>query len=329
MAKKGMNRKKKGGLKIVKPTVLANNVSPRPIAARNPRGRKAKLFRAPNSRHTSAVCALTDPFCPAAKNSRWPDGTVGNTMSTQIRGSTSFPTSASGTTGIAFNSAFPFGRLGAAAGTASTITFGATYDSYQLVSLFNTYGVEYRIVSFGVIVRCIGSATNAAGVVTLGTCGQAVPINTALTLGTEMYDEVALHAIQPGMEIAWIAQPRGPTAREFKSPSTATSAVNDWTNLVVEVSGAGNAQTLLLFEHYMNIEWTVVVNGAISTMARPNPPKSPVAETAVSKVHSSVGSLIEGGVSAVESTIQKHASAALASLMDDPLDSLASLFAMF
>lgn len=303
----------------VKPKVLANNVSPRPVVPRVPR-------RAPQASHASRVCSVTDPFCPASKGSKWPDGTAGNTLTEQFRGTVVMPSTAAGNNAYVFTSGLPYGFIPSASATSTVVTLAAAFTTYKSGSMFETYGQEYRIVSFGVIVRCIASATNASGLVTLGTTGN-VALGSALTLGTQLYDEVIVKAIQPGMEVSWIAQPKGTDARSFNSitSASATGAL-DWSELVVEMSGAPVSTNMLSIEWFINCEFTLKLNSGLSTLAKPNPPKIPAAETAVSKIHSSVGSFIEGGVKQVEDTIMNHATNALSSLMSDPLESLAALF---
>lgn len=321
--------KKKGkrrGPAPVKPVVLANNVDPRPVKKRSPKGKRSAGIN-----HVRAVCSITDPFCPAAKNSKWPDGTCGNTLTEQFRGSTIIASSANGNTLMCFAPGAPFGVYGSTTVSTTQCTTVAAAVSYRSGSLLATFGGNYRIVSFGVIVRCIASATSASGIVTFGT-GKPLAFSTTYTLGTELYDEVSLKAIQPGLEYSWISQPRGTGARDFTAQTDSAFATPpmDWSALIIEVSGAPNATNMLQAEWFLNVEFEAKPgNQSITAIAKPNPPKSTAAESAVSAVHSSLGSLVEGGVKQVEAAIADHASAALSNLMSDPLESLASLFAMF
>jgi hypothetical protein len=333
MTKKNNKKaQKKGKRKVppqIKSKVLANNASPQP-KGNGRRVRAAGPRRGVQPHHVRGVCSITDPFCPASKNSKWPDGTAGNTLTEQFRGNAFLTTSADGTGGIAFAGAAPFGYLARTTSTTTDLTFAATYTAYTgaATSMLATYGQEYRIVSFGVIARCVASATNASGIITLGTTGN-VPVSTVLTFGQEYYDEVVMKAIQPGMEISWISVPKGTGARNFVALSTATAFPSDWSSLVIELSGCPAATAMVMVEWYVNVEFTLKPQMAIATLARQNPAKSVAAETAVSKVHTTLGSFIEGGVKQVEASIANHASSALSSLMDDPLESIASLFAMF
>lgn len=314
-----------------RPKSLANNASP---AKQVRPGGKRKLKKSKGGpkghgmKHVHAVCSVTDPFCPAAKNQKWPDGTSGNTLTEQFRGSVTVSSGASGTNAIAFAGAAPFGYLTTSASGASSVTFGATWATYKTSSLLATYGSQYRIVSCGVIARSVASAVNSSGLITFGTTGTPALTGQVLTLGSELYDEVEIKAIQPGLEFCWISQPRGPTAREFQTQSTSANPLVEWTSLVVELSGCPISTPVINFEWYVNVEFTATANAALTALAVRNPAKSTAAEQSVSKVHNTLGSFIEGGIKQVEQSVAKHASEALSSLMDDPLESLASLFAM-
>jgi len=323
MTKKS-KKSKKG--KIVRPNILANNVSPRPTKPR--RQRKAgKVTKGPQSHHVRSVCSVTDPFCPASRNSKWPDGTAGNTLTEQFRGNHTVSTNANGNAAFTFAPIAPYGYMDATVtGTAPAVaTFPSAYALLKSGSMLATYGSQYRVVSAGVIVRCVASATTASGLATVGTTNFVSP-TAAFNLGQELYPEVAVKAIQPGMEMSWITQP-GTGARIFTAVGTTSTNSSDWTCFVLEVTGGPVSAAVLTIEWFMNIEFTVGQGQAIASLARPNPPQSNVGTAAVSKIHSTVGSFIEGGVSHVEEVMYKHATDALSSFLSDPLESLAGLFA--
>jgi len=332
MAKNKRNQTaKRKAVRPVKAQVLANNVSPRPIKRRSNRAKR--VLRSGPKRagdvHIRSVCSVTDPFCPAAKNSKWPDGTGGNTLTEQIRGNLTLVTQgANGNNMYCFTPTAPYGYLAGATSTATTVTMAAASVLYKTAPLVATYGSNYRVVSFGVIVRCVASATAAAGIVTLGT-GPAPAVGGTYTLGEELYQETVIKAIQPGMEISMISTPKGTGARDFQAQSTTTAFTSDWSTLWVEITGAANSASLLNAEWFLNIEFEPLQSArALTAIAKSNPPKSSAAEQAVSNVHSTVGSFIEGGVTSVEKMVYDHATKALNTLMSDPLESIAGLFSM-
>jgi hypothetical protein len=321
----GQKKKKNGGKgKVVKPVVLANNVSPRPLAMPRVQPRPKT-----NSQHVRGVCSVTDPFCPAAKNSKWPDGTSGNTMTQQFRGNVNIGTDAAGYAAFGFAAAAPFGYLKTATivGTTPPVaTWPAAYTTYQASSILATYGQDVRIVSAGVVIRSVASATTSSGLATFGTVGSFPAPSSTMNLGTELYDAVAIKAIQPGMEFSWVSMARGSSARTFAAQSTSTVITHDWTSLIIEVSGGPISTNVLNCEWFINVEFNLGVGAAIAPLATANPPRIGSAESAVSMVHQSLGGLIEGGVATVEKMVTDHATKAIASLMNDPFAALASLF---
>lgn len=305
-----------------KPVTLANNAAP---AKRPP----AKLPSRPpgpaKHRHVSAVCSVTNPFCTASKASKWPDGTNGNTMVEQFRGNFALTNNSAGKTFAVFSPTLPFGFCEATVAL-SVATLPAAYTTYKASSMLATFGDKYRIVSMGCIVRCTASATTAAGILTMGTVGLTPAVSSTAPTGTELYDEVLMKSIQPGMEVCWVAQPRGTQSKQFVSQSTSTALTNTWTTLVIEVTGSTVSVPVVNVEWYINCEFTLPIASALSAVAPKNPPKIAAAEVAVSKVHTTLGSFIEGGVAMAENKIMDAATKAVQSFASDPLESLFSLF---
>lgn len=318
-----------------KPKVLANNASPRPIRPKKnkSKAKSQKAGRKPKSHHVRAVCSITDPFCQAAKSAKWPDGTSGNTLTEQFRGNVTVNTFATGNTCVCFGAAAPFGWLVPLSATGSAVTMDNSYTTYKSSSLLATYGDKYRIVSFGCIIRCVASATTASGIITLGTA-PAVGQSQVVTLGSELYSEVVIKAIQPGMEISWVSQPMGSSAHTFVSQSTGTTVIDfdSWSSLVIELTGCPASSAMVNIEWYMNVEFlpkpqSTSYNNPLTALAKPNPPKVSAATDSSYIARGTLGSFIEGGIAQVEAAVAKHASSALESFLSDPLESVAMLFA--
>jgi hypothetical protein len=315
-------RKQKRG--AVKPKVLANNVSPLPVRTRNPPKRKF----VPKQNHVRSICSITDPFCPASKGSRWVDGASANTITEQFRGSFNLTASALGNTAAVFTPSAPTGYINYTSTTATTYTLQSTWTQYKVGSMVQTYGCSYRVVSFGCILRCVASATNASGLLTLGTTGVPPAASSTYSFGTEQYNECVVKAIQPGLEVSWLSRPIGSTAHEFKPIDTAVSAAQsspDWSVLVVEVTGAPASTVMINVEWFMNVEFNPQQNTALTPLCA-NGPASTLGVSAAQKTRTSIGSFIEGGIAQVEATVAKHASSAISSLLDDPLEALSFLF---
>lgn len=297
----------------------------RASGARGPGG-KPKITLA----HVHAVCSISDPFCPKAKNAKWPDGTSGNTLTEQFRGSVNITSDAAGYACLVLSSTVLYGYMAATSFAGTTATFPAGYTIYKGSSMVETYGDQYRIVSMGCIVRNVASANTSAGLVTLGTTGRVPVVSTTYVMGQQLYDEATVRSCQPGMEVSWVAQPRGSSAREFRATvTTNTITASDWTNLFIELAGAPASTVMLNVEWVINIEFTSKPAAAVSVMARANPPRSAVAESAVSHTHSTLGSFVSGGVAQVETAVANAAKSSLSSLLSNPLDALESIASLF
>lgn len=318
--KGGKSKKGKRRVRVIKPTVLANNADVR----KAPKSVRAPRMAKPH--HAKAVCSVTDPFCPASKGSKWPDGTSGNTLTEQFRGNYTLSSDASGNAFLNLANAAPYGLLTGTV-TGSNVTTAAAFNLYKASSLLVSYGYYYRTVSMGVVIRSVASAVNSAGLMTTGTA-PAASVSTTYSLGQEAYQEVAVKAIQPGMELSWISKPQGSGSRDMGIQSTTTILSQyDWTSLWVEVSGATPSIPILNIEWFLNVEFQPKpIDRTLASIAKPNPPKSTAAETAVSHVHNTLGSFIEGGIKSAEEAVMSAAKDALGTFMSDPLESLAFLF---
>lgn len=327
--------KPKKGKPATKPKVLANNANPRPLKPKKAKRKPAaRTSRKPKPHHVRAVCSITDPFCPAAKSAKWPDGTSGNTLTEQFRGNVTVATLPEGISCVCFGAGAPYGWLvPLSAPTTTSVLMDNSYTLYKSNSLLATFGDKYRIVSFGCIIRCVASATTASGIITLGSA-PAVGQSQTVTLGSELYSEVIIRAIQPGMEVSWISQPLGSSAHTFRSQSTGSTVIDDdsWSSLVIELTGCPASTSMVNVEWFINVEFlpkpqSTNYNNPLTALAKPNPPKISAATDSSSVARGTLGSFIEGGISQVEAAVAKHAANALESFLSDPLESVAMLFA--
>lgn len=271
---------------------------------------------------TRAVCAITDPFCPAAKNARWPDGSGGNTMTVQLRGHRSPTNNASGNVGIVFVPLPPYGYADAAE-AAGVYTVAGGWVLMQTNSLLAQYATRCRVVSFGVIARCIGSAINSGGLLTLGTVNE-VAVTQAFTVGTELFNSTRLVPLAMGTEVSWVSQPCGAGAHDFVAQGVNNGLSADWTNLVCLISGGAASVAAVDFEWYMNCEFCLSSQSALAPVVPPNPPPNRGAIAGSNTVSNKIGGFIQGGVDVVEKTIANAANAFVAGAIEE----LASGFAL-
>jgi hypothetical protein len=199
--------------------------------------------------HTHHACAITNPFCIAAKGSRRPDGLSSNAMPFQVKGMTSMATSAGGDSFVVVGAGG--GRYGVTAGTlaAGTWTLGATWSTLAGSAFVATNAQEVRIVSWGVIWRSTAAMTACQGMVHCFSTTGLGPTLTYPQLSQNTIED-QLIPLTAGMELSWISKPLGAKAHAFRplSDFTTTSTDFDWTTFAIEIVGGAASTTVGFLE---------------------------------------------------------------------------------
>jgi len=300
----------------------ANNPVPVPklLSSVMPQKQQAKLG------HVHRTCSMTDPFCVHARGAQRADGGP-PTIPYQLRGLLNV--NADTTTGgqlMTFvpNPAFQYNLATASAGPPAIWTGGTAWlQAFTGTFLSTTNVKEIRIVSFGVVLRCALSATNAKGSVIVSSVSAPV-VSEVTPQGNMANQESQIHTVAAGSEITWISKPLGPSAHLFKQFAGFTSTYSDfdWTSLRIEIAGADTTNLALLYtaEFVMNVEFTM--NGATSGMANlAKPPAAPsrTALAAADHVRAATPSFLAGGIEKIGRSIESYANKALDSMMSEGL----------
>jgi len=262
--------------------------------------------------HVHHACSILDPFCPAARAAKRPDGQGGSSIGFTVRGHNTIATDATGAAMMTFVPGL--GRYGSVSSTlaAGTWSANAAWSVLNGSDFINTNAGEVRIVSFGCIFRSIASATNCQGVVNMFTIPNPL-VSYQLPALSSNYPETRMMPMTSGMETSWISKPVGSKAHTFRPYSEATTTMTDfdWSSLVVEISGGPVSTTIGLVEYVCNVELTLKTSGLSTTglggtVTKPRP-ANPVALQIQSKVHTSMDSFVTGGVSKIESAVKTAA----------------------
>jgi len=254
------------------------------------------------------VCSITDPFCPAAKGARFPDGTGGNSIAFQMRGVVNITTgTASGSsTGAAIYVIAPgayYGLLNGASFSGSTWTMNGTYAAFTPNSLLANNAAKARVVSAGAIVRGTCSMSNAQGQVYMSEAPGTVTFSSGLTQCDFAYPNISVTALTTGFEKSWISKPQGNIARQFQSVNANNSYFPGWTNLVVEVNGGPASIACVAIEYFINVEFQLQADNSLSQLAPKSTAASPVVIKANSDYQNKQPTIIAGGASVVEKTV--------------------------
>lgn len=157
-------------------------------------------------------------------------------------------------------------------------------------------------------------------------------ISDTYNYGGNLYNDIYTTSVCPGKEVSWVASPVGAAARSFVvGPTNGVNFTNEWTTMVIELTGCPASTAVVNIEFFINVEFqlntSTAVPQVINRLSTNPPPRSDLATTAAQHAMNTVGNVIEGGVKTVETAVYNAASSALNTFLDDPLTSLAALFA--
>lgn len=256
---------------------------------------------------SEAVCAITDPFCPRAKNAKWPDGMGGNTMTMQIRYHRIVNSSTAGT--LCYCSAqLPYAYLPYGTYSAPNFTMNVAYDDVTSGTNFTTYAETYRVVTWGVIIRNLQPALTASGYVTISRISTMPGEGTVIAAGQVNGAQVETHPIFAGQEIHVIGKTQGTSSRVFQPQNTTTTTTTGWEVIKVETTGVPASSAILDIEFVYNVEFTLPQSQvALHQFVQPVVPAAPKAIEAANVVHSRINSVVAGGVDKVGTLVMKSA----------------------
>jgi hypothetical protein len=244
---------------------------------------------------------------------KWPDGQNANSIGYQFRQHVAYGGVSTGTFFGAltrFDAGAPYGYNNAAY-AAGIWTPAGSNSPYSPSSLFTTYAQAYRIVSFGVIIRCVSSTSDSAGYLILGTSDESTVTQTQ-PVQSISYAETETVPIVSGLEVAWISHPIGNNAREFRVANTSTTSAIDWTSLSIELVAA-KSTTVIDVEVFLNVEFTLAPDSGISQLVPRDPPENKKVTGLSDRVKQMASSVIDSGVEGVEARLKSLVREALKS----------------
>lgn len=153
----------------------------------------------------------------------------------------------------------------------------------------------------------------------------AVAVSGTLTRMNQNNVEDQLNPLTSGYEITMLSKPIGSKAHGFLPAASVVDTMSDfdWSILVFEITGGAISTTIGNIEVVQNVEFqlnSAAVSttglGGVTTAPRAS---NPVALAAQSSVHTSVPSIIHGGLEKLDKTITTAASNAVDSLLDSAM----------
>lgn len=257
---------------------------------------------------SEAVCAITDPFCPRAKNAKWPDGMGGNTMTMQIRYHRIVNSFGYGGTLSYCSAQLPYAYLPYGTYASPNFTMNTAYDNVTAGTNFTTYADTYRVVTWGVIIRNLQPALSASGYVTISRITTMPAEGTVIPAGQVNGAQVETHPIFAGQEVHIIGKTQGTSSRVFTPQNTTTTTTTGWEIIKIETSGVPLNSPILDIEFVYNVEFTLPESQtALHQFVQPVVPAAPKAIEAANVVHSRINSVVAGGVDKVGTLVMKSA----------------------
>jgi len=292
--KKGKKTTKKG----------STNVSLRTGA---PTGKQRVMLGSQNVARMGKLCALTNPFCDAAKGARIPDDDAAFSTAFQFRTTvhlTTIGTQASIT--IAPNPGILYKQGATYSGNEIT-----TFGSFAAASDYTTAAAQfsqYRIVSLGARFFNTTSPLNQSG--TYRAVTTSANSSNGIVVDGGMWNSVA-NATVTDLDLHWISKPVGVGWKEYRVMNDTA----DYDFLTVIFNGLPNAATVgsaVACEIILNVEVIAAQNTVVSALTTPGEAHDQTVISAASRVHSS-----HGGVhSSSPSLFQKLAGFATRALTD-------------
>lgn len=264
-----------------------------------------------------AACALTDPFCDAARLARWSDSSSVPSLPVQIRTYRPIVTDATGRAGIFFVPGYPYGLGDGTATAGGVLTAPANWVSVDISNTWGNVISDYRISSVGIRVHYTGAPLYASGMVTIATVPALTP-GAAYTMTNptifQRYNMFPTHTII-NKPVSVALQPDSHTVRSYYNNVNNDTVVGSvYEGVIVYLEGAPASTNAGRVEIVMNLEARVKAGSALSSIASVPPPFNPTVEDVARRTNSMMPAFFQGSAAAVEKAAQGVAARAITTL---------------
>lgn len=271
-----------------------------------PPARKANAPRAPQSgamksavisRIAHKVCAISDPFCPAARGSKWPDNTSKLTMGLPFRARVPISTDTSGWASVMFLPGFTNQY---SVGVVSGAGLIATFTNFNTTGGPTQTPAQYRVVSWGLRFRHLVAPLNSSGIVRIRTfavsSAVAIGVVDPATYNCDSYRDIPL---QDCKEVSVIGK-RSDSHETYQfvspfdtNPTTTVAGYvsNGWQAVCVSVIGAPASTAVLDLEYIFNFEVSFPDSDSMAQLVTKVEPPNPQAINLQSKLMERAGSI--------------------------------------
>lgn len=286
--------------------------------AKSNKQRKATNTNAPKSGGyigmAMQACSVTNPFCPEAIGSRWPDNSYTKSVGWSITGTPiSLGTSGTDTKAgiLLVGDIYNYALMTNTSPVSSPITFSTLA---QAVTSPSNVG-RYRLTSWGLKISGIVAPLSASGLVRIRLMSPMTGASLAsIGLTSTMVDatlDVPLARLS-GKDLFIIPAPLGTDARLFREIADTTSTLSSWRSLgwqsvFIGLDGVPAATSCIQVSLYYNYEFVFQDGDSSNAYAQPPPPNNPAVRTANAGLLESVGNFFEGTAQTLDRVFQSKA----------------------
>jgi hypothetical protein len=276
-------------------------------AARANQTRAVAMPRYDQNDHTEDVVTLANPFSPLARGSRLPDLGASRTVTETCRSLFQINSLATLAGGAIFQGNPKFCTLQASAYTAPDFTMNTNFQAFGTNS--TSLATRGRVVSWGIRIMNMQSATGSTGFIALFKAGRVVP-SLVLTNNPSLYPTYEIHPLVHGGQWSMVSHARGNDTQNWQNYSADTSgstAIPPWEVLGVMVFGVAASVPVLQVEIYMNCEYQVDDDNPLAQYAQSQPVYNPQLLAAVNHVQSEHSGIHVGSKEDAGNTIKRVA----------------------
>lgn len=279
----------------------------------------------PPAHHVNSICSLNDPFCDHAIGAKYFDSTASRSLAHKVQQYYYITTNASGS---AANLILP-NYINLWPQVPSTIT-GTNCDYASPATPNQPIGGEigqYRIVSFGLRLKCIAAPLYASGIVNIRYLSSQSGASYASVDGTTNRFDTQLNIpLQDCKDVVLLGRRCNATSTFYTAPTTTlasgafpqTWVGNGWDTIHIFVSGAPVSSNVLAVEFMVHYESVPDDSNAIGALMTPAKVANPLITEASQAISSTAKSIFTAGIGAASNYVKKAAIAAIAMRLGGP-----------
>jgi hypothetical protein len=254
------------------------------------------------------ICSITDPFCPAARGSKYPDQASGRTLAWTTEQFATLSTDANGRGAVFFSSDPADGLKAVNAWVGATTTVSTTLASQAYpgwATFVAVQGIQFRLVSYGVECRSVLSAMNnqgSMGILLVPSNPNAIA-SAGVNLDSLQYPANVRCSMSDPRGLTCVPRDDGTVARLFTQSlaGTTTNVVSEgWDIPCVYIVGGPATTPALQIRVVLHYELMFSSDSIFNSMATPAALENNAAQTGSNFVKRSVDAVVKGGIAEVE-----------------------------